>query len=264
MLDDTPSWRKNRTPNPGGSFGIDLNRNFKQGWYSECSGSTNPASNTFKGPFPNSEAETEALIEMAQVLRFEKLMDFHSTGREVLANYRCTPYPELLDEWMREKAIALGVFADYVYRQPSAEGEFFTHYINNFTSYSFLTEMGAQHRPPFEVALEECLRVLPMLVEFLADPVTVFGHVTDAATGVPLPARIERMEFEDEFVDGETRFAEATHGRFSEWLPNGLWTLRFSMEEHEGIRYAPATVQVEVVNGETRELNIELLEEEQH
>ena len=57
------------------------------------------------------------------------------------------------------------------------------------TSYSFLTEMGAQHRPPYATALEECLRVLPMLIEFLADPVTVVGHVRDAATGVPLPAR---------------------------------------------------------------------------
>ena len=75
------------------------------------------------------------------------------------------------------------------YRQPSAEGELFTHFINNVTSYSFLTEMGAQHRPPYADALEECLRVLPMLIEFLADPVTVVGHVVDAATGAPLPAR---------------------------------------------------------------------------
>jgi hypothetical protein len=63
------------------------------------------------------------------------------------------------------------------------------HTVNNVTSYSFLTEMGAQHRPPYATALEECLRVLPMLIEFLADPVTVVGHVRDAATGVPLPAR---------------------------------------------------------------------------
>ena len=45
---------------------------------------------------------------------------------QVLANYRCTPYPEALATWMREKATELGRFADYVYRQPSAEGELFT------------------------------------------------------------------------------------------------------------------------------------------
>jgi hypothetical protein len=262
VFDEVPSWRKNRTPNPGGSFGIDLNRNYPQGWFSECSGSTVESSNTFKGPFPASEAETEALINMSDVLRFEKFMDFHSTGREVLANYRCTDYPEELAVWMREKATELGSFADYVYRQPSAEGELFTDYIKRVTSYSFLTEMGSLHRPPYADALEECLRVLPMLIEFLADPVTVFGHVTDAATGAPLPARIERVEFESRFVDSESRFASLPHGRFHVWLPDGLWTLRFSLDEFEGIRYAPETVQVQVVNGQTVELDVQLLEEE--
>lgn len=262
VFDEVPSWRKNRTPNPGGSFGIDLNRNYPQGWYSECSGSTVESSNTFKGPFPASEAETEALINMSDVLRFEKFMDFHSTGREVLANYRCTDYPEELALWMREKAVELGTFADYVYRQPSAEGELFTDYIKRVTSYSFLTEMGSLHRPPYADALEECLRVLPMLIEFLADPVTVFGHVTDAATGAPLPARIERMEFEPRFVDSESRYASLPHGRFHAWLPDGQWTLRFSLEEYEGIRYAPETRQVDVLNGQTVELDVQLLEEE--
>ena len=192
VFDEVPSWRKNRTPNPGGSFGIDLNRNFPQGWDSTCSGSTTESSNTFKGPFAASEAETEALIAMSDTLRFEKFMDFHSTGREVLANYRCTDYPEPLADWMREKAVELGSYADYVYRQPSAEGELFTDYIKRVTSYSFLTEMGSLHRPPYTDALEECLRCLPMLIEFLADPVTVTGHVRSASTGVPLAARIVR------------------------------------------------------------------------
>ena len=262
VFDEVPSWRKNRTPNPGGSFGIDLNRNFPQGWYSECSGSTVESSNTFKGPSPASEAETEALINMSDALRFEKFMDFHSTGREVLANYRCTDYPEELAVWMRDKATELGSFADYVYRQPSAEGELFTDYIKRVTSYSFLTEMGALHRPPYDDALAECLRVLPMLIEFLADPVTVFGHVTDAATGAPLPARIERVEFEPGFVDSESRYASLPHGRFHAWLPDGQWTLRFSLEEFDGMRYAPEVRQVQVVNGQTVELDVRLLEEE--
>ena len=129
---------------------------------------------------------------MSDTLRFEKFMDFHSTGREVLANYRCPDYPEPLADWMREKAVELGSYADYVYRQPSAEGELFTDYIKRVTSYSFLTEMGSLHRPPYADALEECLRCLPMLIEFLDDPVTVTGHVRSASTGVPLAARIVR------------------------------------------------------------------------
>ena len=129
------------------SPGVDLNRNFEQGWFSSCSGSTTETSNTYKGVAPCSTPECAALTKMGEALRFEKFMDFHSTGREVLANYRCTDYPEALATWMREKAVALGEFADYVYRQPSAEGELFTDYINKFTSYSFLTEMVSAARP---------------------------------------------------------------------------------------------------------------------
>ena len=89
VFDSTPSWRKNRTPNPGGSFGVDLNRNFEQGWFSECSGSTIETSNTFKGGAPCSTPECSALTKMGQALRFEKFMDFHSTGREVREHCVC-------------------------------------------------------------------------------------------------------------------------------------------------------------------------------
>ena len=126
-----------------------------------CAGSTTETSNTYKGVSPCSTPECRALTSMGAALRFEKFMDFHSTGREVLANYRCTDYPEELADWMREKAIELGEFADYVYRQPSAEGELFTDYINKYTSYSFLTEMGSMHRPPYADAITECIRCAP-------------------------------------------------------------------------------------------------------
>ena len=57
-------------------------------------------------------------------------------------------------------------------------------------------------------------------------------------------------------------FASVPHGRFHVWLPDGQWTLRFSLQDHEGISYAPETVTVNVVQGQTVELNVQLLEEE--
>ena len=71
---------------------------------------------------------------------------------------------------------------------------------------------------------------MPMLFEFIADPVHVTGHVTAAGTGAPIAARVERVEFEAGFVDDEARFADAVHGRFHAWLPDGTWTLRFSAD----------------------------------
>ena len=86
--------------------------------------------------------------------------------------------------------------------------------------------------------------------------------MTDAATGAPLPARIERVEFEPGFVDSESRYASLPHGRFHALLPDWQWTLRFSLEEFDGMRYAPEVRQVQVVNGQTVELDVRLLEEE--
>ena len=50
-------WRKNRRDNGDGTFGVDLNRNYKAGWTAPCAGSTNSGSDTYKGPSAGSEPE---------------------------------------------------------------------------------------------------------------------------------------------------------------------------------------------------------------
>ncbi len=54
-------WRKNRRNN-GGSFGVDLNRNYSTGWSAPNGGnSTNPTSDTYRGPSAFSEPESAAV-----------------------------------------------------------------------------------------------------------------------------------------------------------------------------------------------------------
>ena len=65
-------------------------------------------SNTFKGPAPNSTPEATALTRMGEALRFEKFMDFHSTGREVLANYQCTGCKPRCRRWRVDIVCAAG------------------------------------------------------------------------------------------------------------------------------------------------------------
>jgi len=55
-------WRKNREPNSGSScIGTDLNRNYNSHW-GEGGSSSNPCSDTYKGPEPNSAPETQNTI----------------------------------------------------------------------------------------------------------------------------------------------------------------------------------------------------------
>ncbi len=56
-------WRKNRRPNPDGSVGVDLNRNHAAGWGLDNEGSSpSPASEVYRGPAPESELETQAIV----------------------------------------------------------------------------------------------------------------------------------------------------------------------------------------------------------
>ncbi len=77
-------WRKNRRPNTGGSFGVDLNRNWSLQWGGE-GGGTSPGGETFRGTGPISEPETanlNALILASPDLRAH--VDIHSYGRLLL------------------------------------------------------------------------------------------------------------------------------------------------------------------------------------
>ncbi len=53
-------WRKNRKANNGGSFGVDLNRNYGYGWGTGGS-SSNPRSDIYMGKAPFSEPETQSV-----------------------------------------------------------------------------------------------------------------------------------------------------------------------------------------------------------
>ncbi|RMH00975.1 MAG: hypothetical protein D6702_12605 [Planctomycetota bacterium] len=55
-------WRKNRRNNGGGSYGVDLNRNYDWEWGPQWSGSSgSPSSEIYRGTAPFSEPETAAL-----------------------------------------------------------------------------------------------------------------------------------------------------------------------------------------------------------
>jgi murein tripeptide amidase MpaA len=78
-------WRKNRRDNGKGfAFGVDLNRNFNSRW-GQGGSSSSPSSDTYKGPSPASEPETQAVVKF--FLKNQKIVgaiDFHSFSQLVL------------------------------------------------------------------------------------------------------------------------------------------------------------------------------------
>lgn len=74
-------WRKNRRDNGDGTFGVDLNRNYAQGWGLDDLGSSpSAASEVYRGSAPFSEPETQAIRYLCNEREFRFALNYHAHG----------------------------------------------------------------------------------------------------------------------------------------------------------------------------------------
>ncbi len=84
-------WRKNRRNNGDGTFGIDLNRNWSVGWGGNDGSSPSTSSDTYRGPAPFSEPETQVVRNMMIAeARVRASIDFHSYSQLILSPWGYT------------------------------------------------------------------------------------------------------------------------------------------------------------------------------
>lgn len=76
-------WRKNRRLNSGGSYGVDLNRNYAYGWGTTGT-STNQSNDTYCGTAPFSEKETQAMRWLVQNNHFITAFNAHTYAEDIL------------------------------------------------------------------------------------------------------------------------------------------------------------------------------------
>lgn len=77
--------RKNIKTYDGQNIGIDLNRNYRFNWGMDTIGSSrNHNSETYRGPFPGSEAETRAIMSLCEMNAFDIAINNHSAGHALL------------------------------------------------------------------------------------------------------------------------------------------------------------------------------------
>ena len=74
-------WRKNRRDNGDGTYGVDLNRNYGYEWAFDNNGSSpNPSSQTYRGPGPFSEPETQNVKIFCEAHEFQIGLNYHTYG----------------------------------------------------------------------------------------------------------------------------------------------------------------------------------------
>jgi hypothetical protein len=243
-------WRKNRHPYPPG-VGVDLNRNYPFGWHSSGSGSTDPTSETYKGPSPASEAETKTMLAFANDRHFAKVLDYHSYGREVLYGYLSLSHPFI--NFLQSEAARLSVAIGYggATRLASADGENYQWHLAYNGSYANLVETHTSFQPTYASALSEAALVWPGTLWLLQRPISVSGHVTDSYSGMPLIASIKLQGIT--FPNGEHFMSEPRFGRYHLFLPPGTYTVNFSAEG-----YHPQHHEVTVILSSAEILEIPL------
>jgi hypothetical protein len=218
------NWRKNRRNN-GGSFGVDLNRNYAAGWNAACSGSTSGSSGNYKGPSAFSEPETQTLRNMSLSEHFTKVVDFHSSGRETLWEFNCTLHPWA--SYMLQTAQLMSAAAGYgnAERPPSAEGE---NYEWQFTQghWAHLIEIGASQQPTWASAQTEARQVFGAIQWMAEQPYRFSGHVTDACSGAPVDTTIKFVGVNPPF--GGTFSTHPVHGRYDIMPAIANYTVQFS------------------------------------
>jgi hypothetical protein len=245
-------WRKNRKLLAGGAVGVDLNRNFDLNWSSSCGGSTNPSSDTYRGPSVGSEEETQTMVAFARDRRFAKVLDYHSFGQQVLQTYNCAPMPAVVEDFIDAEGVVLAQAASpaYTTRDPSADGEHYEWEIKEITSYSFLVETATAFQPNHATALAEAARVWPQTLAFFNRPIPLTGHVSNTLTGQPVEATLAVQGVA--WTQGETRMSDARFGRFHLFLPPGSYQIQVTAPG-----FTPRTVPATVGNGTTT-LNVAL------
>ncbi len=80
-------WRKNAR----GSYGVDLNRNYPSNW-NGCNGSSGSTwSQTYRGPNPASEPETNVMMDFVKEIRPVFNISYHAYSELVLYPFGCRP-----------------------------------------------------------------------------------------------------------------------------------------------------------------------------
>jgi len=246
-------WRKNRRVFPTGT-GVDQNRNYTLGWTSPCDGSTSVGSSTYRGPSPASEAETQTMLAWSADRHFAKVGDFHSSGREVRYGLACLTYPFL--SFLMAEASDLSVASGYggVIGPSCCSGGHFGFQIAFHASYAFLWETATTFQPSFASAEAEAALVFPGILEALARPIPLSGHVSDAITGVPVQASLAIAGVT--FVNGEVIESEKRFGRYHAFLPAGSYSI-----EYTAVGYLPQTLLVDVPAGGAEVVDVALTPE---
>jgi carboxypeptidase T len=192
-------WRKNRRRNPGGSYGVDPNRNYGYQW-GTGGASPSPDSDTYRGPAAFSEPEIQAVRDLGIREGFVSAISFHSYSELVLWPWGYTYDPAPDEDALALHGTKMAAFVGYKPQQSSdlypTSGDFDDWFYGDQGTLAYTFELGRQFVPPesqIPGIVSGNLKALRYFLANCADPfplVTHRGLESTTNTAGPYPVRL--------------------------------------------------------------------------
>jgi len=234
-------WRKNAMQSGKSLVGVDLNRNYDFQW-GRCNGSSSqPSSDTYRGPSAASEPETRALMKLAELIRPIGYITYHSYGEMVIVPYGCQNQITGEQAWLDQigRAVAKVLPRErgqgtYVYGTGwsllyPTDGTSDDYIFARFGAPSFTIELGTSFQPDYSLRDRTVRAQRAGWMSFFSQLLqNLFTLRVETQSGKPIPlARIQFAQITHKY--GERPFQTDSNGVFFKALAPGDYQLQVTL-----------------------------------
>jgi len=247
--------------------GVDENRNYGWQWGGEGS-SGDPTNIVYRGPNAFSEPETMAIKNILDQHHFVAGITYHSYSELVLF-----PYGYSTSAFAPDQTSLAALASNMANSIPAAEGGYYTPdkssglYPSSGTTedyaygqlgiFTYCIELGTEFIPPASEIPTICANNLQAALILMnrVDKSTLTGIIKDAATLIPIQAKISISGIDNTGGYREPYISDANFGRYYRFLPDGYYNVTFS-----SYGYIPQTfTSVNINNIGQTILNVDLI-----
>jgi len=208
---DDQYWTKNRRDFGSGVYGVDIGHNYPFAWGSCFGSSSDPNSNSYRGPEAASEPEVQAVLNLAQEHHFLAVLSYHSFNEMVLIPYGCfgetPPDKSILQHFGNRFAseiqrddggfgYSVGTWWELLYSNDGNETDYF---YAEHGSLSYAVEVNASsYYPEYSLrdpTVQRNRAGWQEVLDLFNTGNVISGVVTDACTSEPLEAEYWFAEF---------------------------------------------------------------------
>ena len=213
---------------------VDINRNYPFMWGIGSGSSTDINSDIYRGKSSVSEAETQSIINLAQMYNFLFSISYHAEGKKLLIPYTndisinpSENYPKLFGEKIAKKINYLAL--KNLYPVNGTDQDFFYF---KYGTVAFLLE--SEKRNPHYSRIETILKNSEKLWQMILHE-SVFGNKIYLKIvnedDQPISANIEIKEIK--FYNGEKHYSSQFNGLFNRMVLNENYTININKENYE-------------------------------